>query len=447
MKKTKIISCALAIMLSAGMLTVLPERFNDKISIAITADAALKDFLLDSSKTGINGYIGSGGDVVIPKEIKYINEGAFEGSHQISSITAEGDLFIKKHAFRGCTRLSRVSIKGDTYFEDDAFNKCVSLEKIEVSGSIDRCVGNRAFANCTGLRYFNIKGSEYEFSIDELAFFNCVSLKEFTIPKSCTSIGNYAFLNCPNLRGLTIPEKTSISLYDEPFGYSIAWFASFIEDQDSDRKLTAVSLNNLISRKFFDSYGYDEYDNERYAYVYNDGKTPMYMDYLSYNNRNSISPCTVQSSFCDSNDYKLYIIRDRFLPQQISINVVMGSSAEKYVKSKGIPYNYYFEKKANKSAVKAPAAPTNLKVSAKTKNSVTIEWDEVSKADSYIVYLYNSKTGKCEKYKTVSKNSCVIKGLKKSTVYRIKVSSVTKSNGKSVEGKKSKTVTVKTKSV
>lgn len=458
MKKTKIISCALAVMLSAGILTVLPEQLNDKVSIAITADAASSDFILDSSKTGIDGYRGSGGDIVIPDGIKYINEGAFEGSHQISSITSKGDLYIKRNAFQGCTRLSKVLIKGDTYFEDNAFDKCVNLEKVEVSGSIDRCIGDRAFANCTALKYFNVKGSEYEFSIDDLAFFNCVCLNEFTIPTSCTSIGNYAFLNCPKLRRLTIPGKTKISSYDEPFGYSIAWFASFIEDQNADRNKTAVRPSNLISRNFFDSYSYDGYDNERYAYVYNNGTTSMYIDYLSYNNRNLASPCTVQSSFCESNHYDLYIIRDRFLPQQISLNVVKGSSAETYAKNKKIPYNYYTEKKTDKTndksdkittsktTVKAPAAPATVIVHSKTKNSVTIKWTGVSKADAYIVYVYNTKTAKYEKYKTVSKNSCVIKGLKKNTSYKIKVSSVTKSNGKSAEGKKSKTLTVKTKS-
>ena len=59
--------------------------------------------------------------------------------------------------------------------------------------------------------------------------------------------------------------------------------------------------------------------------------------------------------------------------------------------------------------------------------------------------MYNASTGKYEKYKTVTSNSCTIKKLKKNTKYKFKVSALDKVNGKYKEGKKSDAVAVTTK--
>ncbi|MDE6599128.1 MAG: fibronectin type III domain-containing protein, partial [Oscillospiraceae bacterium] len=60
--------------------------------------------------------------------------------------------------------------------------------------------------------------------------------------------------------------------------------------------------------------------------------------------------------------------------------------------------------------------PTNFK-SSKTATAITLSWDEVDGADAYRVYMYNSASGKYEKYKNVKKNSCKITGLSKGTKY------------------------------
>lgn len=63
-------------MLSLGTLTVLPEQFNDKLGVAITAEAASNDLVILSDSDGykyVDGYKGNGGNVVIPKDVSYIN--------------------------------------------------------------------------------------------------------------------------------------------------------------------------------------------------------------------------------------------------------------------------------------------------------------------------------------------------------------------------------------
>lgn len=83
----------------------------------------------------------------------------------------------------------------------------------------------------------------------------------------------------------------------------------------------------------------------------------------------------------------------------------------------------------SKTATTATAVPTNFKAS-KTTNSITLSWDEVKGADGYKVYMKNPTTGKYEKYKSVTKNSCKITGLKKNTKYYFKVSVLTKNGEK-----------------
>lgn len=90
-------------------------------------------------------------------------------------------------------------------------------------------------------------------------------------------------------------------------------------------------------------------------------------------------------------------------------------------------------------------APVGFKVT-KTTDKVTIKWDAVDGADAYKVYMLNAKTGKYEAYKTVSKTTCTISGLKKGTQYKFKVVALNNVNGKYVAGTTSKVVSTTTKS-
>ena len=100
----------------------------------------------------------------------------------------------------------------------------------------------------------------------------------------------------------------------------------------------------------------------------------------------------------------------------------------------------------SKTASAESNIPTNFKTS-KTATSITLSWDAVKGADAYKVYMYNSASGKYEKYKNVTKNSCKITGLSTGTKYYFKVSVLTK-NGSTYKEKansKSKSIAVTTK--
>lgn len=110
MKSKKVLSCALALMLSLGTLTFLPEQLNDTLGAAITAEAASSDLIVSTDSDGrkyVDGYKGSGGDVVIPKDISYINSNAFDGVTNITSITAKGNLYVWNNGFKGAAPRSK----------------------------------------------------------------------------------------------------------------------------------------------------------------------------------------------------------------------------------------------------------------------------------------------------------------------------------------------------
>lgn len=403
MNSKKFLSCTIALMLSLGTLTVLPEQFNDKLNFSITAEAASRDFVIATDSDGfkyIDEYKGNGGDVVIPKDISYINNGAFEGKTSITSITAKGDLYAWKNAFKGCTKLRRVTVNGDAYIDQSAFAYCASLETFEIKGSIDEVIGGDAFIGCSSLKSFKVKGDEFDYVIGEEAFYDCISLRSFEITNGCTEINNDAFTNCIKLNSLTIPEKTKFNTRNG--NKNVGYCEGYLNEDDEDP-----------------------------TYFLADGSKPVYLYYYSYE---------IPNYYWDTEDlYGLFLTYQKFVPQKLTLTVTKGSSAESFAKKNGIAYNY-----ATASS-DTLAAPDNIKASSTTPNSVTITWDKVSGADAYTVYMYNSTTGKYEKYKTVTSNSCVIKSLKKNTKYKFKIVALDKVNGKYKEGEKSDPVAVTTK--
>ena len=71
-----------------------------------------------------------------------------------------------------------------------------------------------------------------------------------------------------------------------------------------------------------------------------------------------------------------------------------------------------------------PAKVTGLKVTSKTKTSVSLSWSKVAKADKYVVYKFIDKSQKYVKVATVTSNKATIKKLLSKTVYKFCVKAV-----------------------
>ena len=68
-----------------------------------------------------------------------------------------------------------------------------------------------------------------------------------------------------------------------------------------------------------------------------------------------------------------------------------------------------------------PKDVDNLRVTSKTKSSVTLKWSSVKRADRYQVYRYNSSTGTWKRLITTSKTTYKATGLKSGTTYKFRV--------------------------
>ena len=89
-----------------------------------------------------------------------------------------------------------------TIIEDLAFYNCTSLKSIEIPNSVTE-IWPTAFYNCTSLESIEIPNSVTVIGVN--AFTSCNSLKNITISESLTGIGICAFYDCWQLESINIP--------------------------------------------------------------------------------------------------------------------------------------------------------------------------------------------------------------------------------------------------
>ncbi len=77
----------------------------------------------------------------------------------------------------------------------------------------------------------------------------------------------------------------------------------------------------------------------------------------------------------------------------------------------------------------SPSDVDELRASSKTKNSITLSWNKVSRADKYQVYRYNQSTGSWKRLITTTKTSYKVTGLSSGTYYKFKVRAINEALG------------------
>ena len=161
-------------------------------------------------------------DLVIPNNIKTINEYAFHGCSALESVNIPNTVVsIKKGAFDACDGLKTVNISDIASwckipFENAEANPLsiahhllhngTEVEDLVIPNSVSS-IGSYAFSGCNVIKYLVIPSSVT--SIGTGAFINCSGLTSITIPESVTSIGGSAFSGCSNLISVTIPESVT----------------------------------------------------------------------------------------------------------------------------------------------------------------------------------------------------------------------------------------------
>lgn len=418
MKLKKLAALAVSLVMAVGMVGVIPVD-TDFEGIAVTASAA-SDFTIKTDSDGlkyVSKYNGNGGDIKIPDGVSYVGKGVFEDNRTITTVTFPSScVIVEENAFSLCAKLRKVVFEGDICICANAFEKCVSLESVTVNGSILVGISAGAFRDCQALSSVKIKEDKEDFWIGAYAFYNCYSLIKINIPSKCTEIFTCAFMNCFSLTSLTIPAKTKIT-----------------DNYDQE---------NVQNKQF----GYVHlFPTEEDCLAYIEGEEDYNLDTFLAGGKSGYSEKYTRHP---GTSYLYYYEAAEYSPKAITLTVTKGSPAEEWAKENKVKYAYApsnSSKSSSSGSGDSLAAPTGIKAS-KTSSSVTLSWSAVNGADAYRVYMYDPDTDEYEQYKDVSGTKCTVSGLKSGKTYKFKVAALEETNGKYKAGKRSKVVSVTTKS-
>jgi len=169
----------------------LKDAFGDKLNIVsngyVEAEGkCVMEFSAPLDTIGDNAFCfcsGFTGSLTIPNSVTSIGESAFETCSGITSVTIPNSVkSIKENAFSNCQSITSMCVgSGNTVY--DSRNNCNAIIETEsntliagckntVIPSSVTCIGNNAFATCTGLTTVNIPNSVT--SIEMNAFFGCI---------------------------------------------------------------------------------------------------------------------------------------------------------------------------------------------------------------------------------------------------------------------------------
>lgn len=195
----------------------------------------------------------------IPLSVTSLGWGAFQKCYALTDlIIPRGMISIGTRAFADCTALKNINIEENGNLESvagGAFSGCSSLKSITLPFLGERRDGNSKW---TGFGYiFGSAGANYNRAevpksletviiteateIDREAFYDCIYIKNITIPKCVKSIGVKAFYNCYSLISV---------LFENPLGWWYNWNASYTSGTTipyEDLSNSAIAANYLKS--------------------------------------------------------------------------------------------------------------------------------------------------------------------------------------------------------
>ena len=180
------------------------------------------DFIIENGV--LTKYVGPGGDVVIPEEVKAIGYCAFAGAEELKSVTiCDGVVEILGRAFFGCKELKQVYISGSVkHIGGESFRFCENLEELTLSEGLES-IGACAFYGCKKLKVVTIPRSVVRFAGTGknpiYSQFCSSGLEEVIIPIGIEANGGEklkeAFANCPSLRKVTINAGSAVNIAEQ----------------------------------------------------------------------------------------------------------------------------------------------------------------------------------------------------------------------------------------
>lgn len=154
------------------------------------------EYVVDGENVTITGYVGVGGEVVIPetieaKPVTAIADRAFMNCYDLTAVTIPDSVTtIGKMAFMGCDSLKKVVLpSGINEISDKLFFGCAKLSDVTIPEGV-AVIGDYAF-NGTGIVNFKVPNSVN--SIGDYAFVSCLKLETITILSNVTNFGEDVF--------------------------------------------------------------------------------------------------------------------------------------------------------------------------------------------------------------------------------------------------------------
>ena len=356
--------------------------------------------------------------VIEGEKVYQIYPGAFSDNKTLTSVTLpDGIVEIGGSAFKGCSALTEINIpKSVESIGWNAFEDCTSLKKIVIPDGVDSILFD-TFNGCSSLTDIEIPDSVT--SIEDNAFRYCTSLTSITIPNGVTSIGNYAFYGCTSLTSITIPNGVT-SIGDYAFGY---YYDNEYKKIDNFK---IYCYSGTVGEQYAKDNGFD------YKTVTN---KPAKVTGLAFGARSADYVSLKWNKDANADGYiveylsgnKFVKLTDKTSGLAVSYKVT-GLEAGTLYKFRIRSYvnvhgkRVYGEYSDVLNVRTLPKAMSNLRLGARTDNSISLKWDKNETANGAVVEMY--KNGKWEVVSTKTSNTAVshkITGLKAGTQYKFRV--------------------------
>lgn len=456
---------------------------------------SLTNVNLPSTITDLDGaFIGCSSlkYITLPSGLTNLGSTVFEDCTSLTTINIPSKVTeIPVSAFEGCTNLTTVSLPDNiTKIGSCAFQDCANLKNINMPKKLTM-IEWRAFLNCTSLT--NITFYNALKQISDSAFIGCSSLTKVVVPRSVDLISSDgplgtqdAFKNC----------NANLTFYVNRNSYAHKYALNHdIKVSIYTINLSNCSISNISNKTYTGNTISSSVTIKDNAETLVDGK-----DYtLTYLNNKNPGKATV--TIKGKGDYTGTVTKNFYImPKNVTgvknstqttssitlkWNKVTGatgyevyqynSSKKKYVKVKtttstsykatklkaGTTYkfkvrayktvdktNYYGYYSSVTNLATKPSTPKISKLTTKSKKA-TIQWNKITGASGYELYMSTSQKGKYSKIKTSSKGSTVKytkSSLKKNKKYYFKVRAYKTVNGKKIYSSYSSVKSIKVKS-
>ena len=224
----------------------LPAEYNG-LPVKGLGDEALKYNL---SLTGLTlpdcithiGYYAFGDDsnlksFIIPEDIEYIGDGAFNNCASLEYTEHGGALYLgsRTQPYKVLIKVTDTNIwsfavpEGTKIIYDSAFRGCTSLTNVSLPEGLTQ-IGSSAFDGCSSLSAISIPSTvKY---ICSSAFDECSSLTAVTIPEGVTTLDGYAFART-SLMTVSLPRsitKIDSSAFYDVKTLSVVYYAGSEEE-------------------------------------------------------------------------------------------------------------------------------------------------------------------------------------------------------------------------